>query len=123
MYELHIETDFAAAHNLRGYEGRCEKLHGHNYRVEVVVGGEELDGVGMLADFKELKSICEDVVSRLDHAYLNETPPFDRVNPTAENIAAHICSGMQGELPEGLRMVSVTCWESEKCAARYLPQC
>ncbi len=122
MYQLHVETDFAAAHNLRGYEGRCENLHGHNYRVEVEIEGEELDDTGLLADFKELKRICEEVLAPLDHAYLNDIGPFNRVNPTTENIAAHICREVQAAMPETLEVISVTCWESEKCAARYVPR-
>ena len=119
MYYLQIETDFSAAHNLRGYEGRCENLHGHNYRIVVEVRGERLNALGMLIDFKELKRICEGVVGGLDHDYLNDIEPFDSLNPTAENIASHIFRGIGGELPDGVSVGSVTCWESDRCAARY----
>lgn len=122
MYQLHIETDFSAAHNLRGYEGQCENLHGHNYRVEVELEGATLDSEGMLADFREIKRLCGKVVERLDHGYLNEIEPFDRINPTTENLAAHIADGLSELLPEGLRVSCVTCWESEKCAARFVPE-
>ena len=122
MYQLHIETHFSSAHNLRGYQGKCEKLHGHNYIVEVEVSGDELDGTGILADFKVIKKLCKKVTERLDHGYLNEIEPFDRINPTTENIARHLCEAIQDELPAGLRATSVTCWESEKCGAKYVPE-
>jgi len=121
MYKLDIETDFSAAHNLRGYEGKCENLHGHNYRVKVRISGSELDNTGMLADFKVLKKIIEEVAGRLDHAYLNEVEPFNEVNPTAENIARVICEGVQRLLPEGLKASAVWCWESDRCSAGYFP--
>ncbi len=122
MYQLHVETDFSAAHNLRGYEGKCENLHGHNYKVEVKISGKELNEIGMLADFKEVKGLCEDVVDRLDHGYLNDSSPFDTVNPTTENIAAYICEKLQDSLKQGLQVDSVKCWESERCAAIYIPE-
>ncbi len=122
MYQLHIETEFSAAHNLRGYQGKCEKLHGHNYIVEVEVSGNKLDETGMLVDFKVIKNLCIEITERLDHGYLNDIEPFDRINPTTENIARHLCETIQDELPVGLRATSVTCWESGKCAARYVPE-
>ncbi len=82
MYELAVESHFAAAHQLRCYKGKCEKLHGHNWRVRLVVGGETLGPLGMLVDFGDLKSLLEAAIQILDHAILNEIPPFDAVNPT-----------------------------------------
>lgn len=122
MYELSLQTHFAAAHRLREYEGKCESLHGHNYHVDLVLGGRELNESGMLMDFKEAKAIAGDVVERLDHGYLNETEPFDEINPTTEQIARHIAVEVGRRLPEGIGVRSVTCWESEKCAARYIPE-
>lgn len=122
MYELSLQTDFAAAHRLREYQGKCENLHGHNYHVELVLGGRRLNETGMLMDFKEAKSIAGEVVDRLDHEYLNETEPFDEINPTTEQIARHIAHEVDARLPEGVSVRSVTCWESEKCAARYIPE-
>lgn len=121
MYELILETHFSAAHRLREYEGQCENLHGHNYHVEVVLAGEELNELGMLMDFKHAKGLLEDVMDRLDHKYLNEVEPFDQLNPTTENIAQHICESLACPLPEDIRIGRITCWESEKCAARYIP--
>jgi len=116
---LRIEGRFAAAHRLRGYKGECENLHGHNYRVEVVFAGEDLDPVGMLMDFRQGKDLLAGVLGRLDHAYLNDVEPFDRVNPTSEHIARHVSEALTGNLPDGLRVERVTCWESEGCAATY----
>jgi len=122
MYELVIETRFCAAHRLRDYDGKCERLHGHNYRLECVLAGAELDAVGMLMDFKEAKRIAEETVARLDHRYLNEVEPFDEVNPTTEQIARVVAAGLASSLPEGVAVKAVTCWESEDCAARYIPE-
>ena len=90
MFRLQIEDSFAAAHQLRGYRGKCENLHGHNWRVRILVSVERLDGIGMLVDFGELKTILRRGLASLDHAFLNETPPFEKVNPTSENLA-RIC--------------------------------
>ena len=121
MYQLQVEMDFAAAHNLRGYKGKCENLHGHNYRVMVEISGRQLNETGMLADFKDIKQMCRDIIGRLDHEYLNDTEPFDSLNPTTEHLAGHICQRLQEKMPDGLWVSAVTCWESPRCAARYLP--
>ena len=121
MYEVTVEMTFAAAHSLRGYKGECEKLHGHNYRVQVVLAGEDLNGLGMLVDFREAKRLVGEVVDRLDHGYLNELEPFDEVNPSAEQVARHIADALSGKAPGGVRVQRVMCWESEKCAATYIP--
>jgi len=121
VYELKIETHFSAAHNLRDYVGKCERLHGHNYRVELVLGSAELGGGGMVMDFHDAKRVAADVLDRLDHAYLNEVPPFDELNPTTENIARHVAEQVAPALPDGVSVARVTCWESHKCAATYIP--
>jgi len=89
-YSLKIVTDFAAAHLLRDYPGVCNQLHGHNFKVEVEVTSTRLDPVGMGVDFKVLKEATRAELSILDHRHLNEIPPFDTINPTAENIAAYL---------------------------------
>ena len=121
MYELTIETHFASAHNLRGYDGACERLHGHNWRVEVHVEVEKLDAIGMGVDFKILKAEAAKIVDRLDHYYLNEVPPFDdELNTTAENIACYIYKELSTALNDGNVQVSrIRVWESEKAAASY----
>jgi len=121
MYELRVRLHFAAAHRLRHYKGQCERLHGHNYHLEVGFGGQQLDGEGMLIDFREAKRIASEVVDRLDHRYLNELEPFDRVNPTTEHIARHVAQACQQRLPSGIRITRVTCWETDGCAVDYMP--
>ncbi|MDH4227992.1 MAG: 6-carboxytetrahydropterin synthase QueD [Deltaproteobacteria bacterium] len=120
MYELTIETHFAAAHNLRGYEGACERLHGHNWRVEVMVTAEKLDSIDMAVDFKILKKKANEVVESLDHRYLNEIAPFDKINTTAENIARIIYERLALAINDGnVKVAKVRVWESEKAAAAY----
>jgi len=124
MYEVSVDETFAAAHNLRGYKGKCENLHGHNYKVRVVLAGKELDSVGLLYDFVHLKQVIQGVIRTLDHKYLNETPPFDKLNPSAENIARHIFDQTSKQLqpsPNGAGIASITVWETETTAATYRP--
>jgi 6-pyruvoyltetrahydropterin/6-carboxytetrahydropterin synthase len=119
MYELHVEDHFAAAHRLREYEGECENLHGHNWRVLVRVAAPVLDGLGMVMDFRRLRECLRQVLSGLDHHYLNEVPPFDVQNPTTENLCRHIAQGMADLLPPGVSVRAVRCWESDGCSASY----
>jgi 6-pyruvoyltetrahydropterin/6-carboxytetrahydropterin synthase len=115
-----IETHFAAAHNLRGYDGACERLHGHNWRVEVMVSAEKLDSIDMAIDFKVLKTETAKVVERLDHYYLNEVAPFDKLNTTAENIAKYIYEELSKVLNDGnIKVRKIRVWESERAAAAY----
>lgn len=124
MYEVSVEDTFAAAHNLRNYKGKCENLHGHNYKVRVVVAGKELDSVGLVYDFVQLKQVIQGVLRSLDHKYLNELPPFDKINPSAENLARHIYDEATRQLPQspnGAGIASITVWETELTAATYRP--
>ena len=119
MYELIIESEFSAAHRLRGYRGACERLHGHNWRVELAVAGEQLNELGLLVDFRELKRILKEAVDRFDHAFLNEIPDFQEQNPTTENLARTIFEQCARKMPQGMRVRSVGVWESSRCGARY----
>lgn len=121
MYRLEVESSFAAAHQLHYYKGKCERLHGHNWRVRVAVEGTELDRVGLLVDFNDLKAMIGASTEKLDHGFLNDVPPFDAVNPTSENIARFIAEDMAPKLPAQVRIAGVTVWESDKCSATYLP--
>ena len=124
MYEISVDETFAAAHNLRGYKGKCEDLHGHNYKVRVTVAGPELDSVGLLYDFVHLKQVIQGVIRSLDHKYLNELSPFDVLNPSAENIARHIYDESVKKLAKaqnGAGIASITVWETETSAATYRP--
>jgi len=122
MYEISVDEQFAAAHNLRDYHGKCEDLHGHNYKVRVVLEGKELDSTGLLYDFVHLKHVIQDVIHTLDHKYLNELEPFDKLNPSAENLARHIYDETSKHIlksPNAARVAGVTVWETETSAATY----
>lgn len=121
MFELVIKTEFAAAHRLREYEGACENLHGHNWKIDVVLQADRLNGLGMVVDFKEVKAHLDEILDELDHAFLNDLERFKKVNPTTENIAKSICEELGRRLPEDVRVKSVTSWESDRCGATYVP--
>ena len=119
-YTMKIVTDFAAAHLLRDYPGACSRLHGHNWKVEVEVNASSLDKVGMGIDFKDIKAATKDVVETMDHRFLNDLAPFDTINPTAENIAAHIYTTLAGILNDDrVRVAAVTIWETERACVTY----
>jgi 6-pyruvoyltetrahydropterin/6-carboxytetrahydropterin synthase len=119
MYIISARTKFSAAHQLCGYEGPCEKLHGHNWFVRVEVKTPKLNSIGIGLDFRQLKAILEKVTDRLDHNLINDVEPFDHLNPSAENLARHFYQSIEPQLPEPVRMVSVTVWESEKYRVTY----
>ena len=122
MYEVIIETGLSAAHMLRGYQGQCEELHGHNWKVEVAAAGDALDETGLLLDFRELKQAAGNVVDELDHTYLNELPRFREVNPTTENIARVIYEEVSERVHSTrARIVWVRVWESDTSSAIYRP--
>ena len=118
-YALTVRSSFSAAHRLLEYEGNCERLHGHNWQVEVTVESEVLDSRGMALDFRAMKAALNEILSRLDHNYLNDVPPFDTRNPSSENIARHIFEEMEGAVPPPVRLTRVAVWESEDAWAEY----
>ena len=118
-YTLTVRASFAAAHRLREYDGNCERLHGHNWQVEVSVASERLDDRGIALDFRAIKAAVNDLLSGLDHRYLNEVPPFDRLNPSSENVARYLFEEMERKLPAPARIAGVTVWESEDARAEY----
>ncbi|MHB8764142.1 MAG: 6-carboxytetrahydropterin synthase QueD [Deferrisomatales bacterium] len=121
MYELKIEASFAAAHNLRGYQGQCEALHGHNWKVEVVVRADRLDDIGLAIDFQDLKAATREVLGGLDHTYLNDLPAFREQNPSSELISRYLFEEIARRVErEGLWLHRVTAWESDKACASYL---
>ena len=120
-YELFIQAEFSAAHNLRAYQGKCERLHGHNWRVELRLEGDRLNDEGMLLDFVEAKRLLAQALEPFDHVHLNEVPPFDRLNPSSENLARVIAESAAARLPANVRVASVTVWESDRCSATYRP--
>lgn len=120
MYELMVESKFSAAHQLRGYKGKCEKLHGHNWRVTVAVTAERLDEQGLAIDFHELKSFLREVLDQLEHTFLNEIFPFTQINPSSENLAKWIYDNMAKKIDDGnVEVASVTVWESDTASASY----
>jgi len=120
-YELVIKAEFGAAHNLRRYKGRCERLHGHNWKLDIYLTSRRLDADGLVIDFVEAKRIIREVLDQYDHYYLNERAPFDKLNPTSENIARVLAEQIQKALPRGVRVSRVTAWESDRCGATYTP--
>jgi len=119
MYFVRVEADFAAAHFLSHYKGKCERLHGHNYRVRIWARGGDLDEGGMLLDFGELKGALRRVLEGLDHHHLNEEPYF-KDDPSAERIAAFIYAGLAALLP-GAPLHAVEVFETPTSMARYEP--
>jgi len=122
MYQISIEQHFDAAHFLRGYHGKCEALHGHRFRVVVKVRATRVDDIGIAYDFVELKRQLEDILSRFDHTCLNDVSPFDKINPSSENIASTIYNELQPRLvgaPVSLACVEV--WESPQTGVAYSP--
>ena len=120
-YELLIQDRFSAAHNLREYQGKCERLHGHNWQVDLHLEGDRLNDKGMILDFSEGKRILAEALTPFDHAYLNEVPPFDQINPSSENLARVITEAVAGRFGAGVRVAGVTVWESDRCGATYRP--
>ncbi len=123
MFEIFRERVFAASHQLRGYKGRCERLHGHNWKVRVHLGGSELDEIGMVLDFHELDDAMAAAIEPFDHAHLNEVAPFDEINPSSENLARVIFERVQARLPaKRVRVLRCDVWENERSRARYIPE-
>lgn len=122
MYELKVVTDFAAAHQLKMVAEKCENLHGHNWKIEVCVAGEQLNNAGVLIDFGELKQYVSEIMSRLDHKFLNELDYFHDDNPpSSENIARYIADALQSMINDSdVKVTRVTSWESENACATYI---
>lgn len=116
-----IERNFSSAHQLRGYKGKCENLHGHNYKIEIYAKGEELNNIGLLIDFVDLKRAADEVVKYLDHRNINELPPFDEeLNPSAENLAKFILEYIASRVDDDrVRIYKVRCFETPTSIATY----
>lgn len=120
MYELMVESQFSSAHQLRGYKGKCENLHGHNWKVQVMVSSEKLNEIGLVMDFHELKKIVRELLLTLDHSVLNEIFPFTEINPSSENIAKWIYDSLKKKITNrNIALVSITVWESETASSTY----
>jgi 6-pyruvoyltetrahydropterin/6-carboxytetrahydropterin synthase len=125
MFEVSVEQTFAAGHALRNYKGACENVHGHNFKVLVTLEGAALDHhTGMLVDFLDVKASMQSVIAALDHRFLNEIPPFDVLNPSAENIAEYFYQQMSSGLaanPVPVHIREVRVWETDIQSATYRP--
>jgi 6-pyruvoyltetrahydropterin/6-carboxytetrahydropterin synthase len=116
MFEIKVKADFSAAHNLRNYEGKCEKLHGHNWIVEATFRYEGVDKDGLAIDFRIAKTALKDSIEELDHSYLNELGFFKKINPTSESIAKFIFDSLKKKMG---RIHSVAVWENDRSCAVY----
>ena len=120
MYRLTVESEFSAAHHLVDYPGACKRVHGHNWKVRVTFSAPELNDLGMVVDLMELEKLLDECVKPLDHRVINEVPPFDRLNPTSENIARHIYQQLQPKLP-AIHLESVQLFETDDFSVTYSP--
>ncbi len=121
FFEVKIISSFAAAHNLKDFRGKCENLHGHNWKVEVVLWGTQLAEDGTLIDFGEVKQATRALLEELDHKYLNELPFFKGANPSSEAIAQFLFEQLAVKLNSGnCKVYSVSAWESEDACATYV---
>jgi 6-pyruvoyltetrahydropterin/6-carboxytetrahydropterin synthase len=122
VYQISVEQHFDAAHALRGYKGKCEALHGHRFRVVAKIEANALDDIGLAYDFAELKGHLAEAISRFDHTNLNDVPPFDKINPSSENIAADIYNRLTSRLSgDKISLTAVEVWESPQTGVSYSP--
>jgi 6-pyruvoyltetrahydropterin/6-carboxytetrahydropterin synthase len=124
MFEVTVEAGFSSGHYLRNYYGKCENPHGHNYRVQITLEGPQLNNIGLLIDFTQLKEVMRGIIQRLDHQFLNDLEPFTSLNPSAENMAKYFydeVSGQLKDLPPGAKVSDVIVWETDTALAKYRP--
>jgi 6-pyruvoyltetrahydropterin/6-carboxytetrahydropterin synthase len=124
MFQVSVEETFSSGHALRGYRGKCENVHGHNYRVRVTLEGPQLDSIGLLVDFTQLKQVMREIISGLDHQFINDLEAFRTVNPSAENLAKYFYDEVARKLtglPDGARISDTVVWETDTSRAQYRP--
>jgi 6-pyruvoyltetrahydropterin/6-carboxytetrahydropterin synthase len=120
MYEISVEQEFEAAHYLRGYRGKCENMHGHHFRVVARLRAKKLDGIGIAYDFTILRDQLGQLLARFDHTCLNDVAPFDKINPTSENIASTVFGELKAVLKgTEVSLSSVQVWESPRSCVTY----
>lgn len=120
MYELKIITHFSAAHRLENFYGKCEALHGHNWKVEIFLVAASLDEAGLVRDFGQIKACAREIIEEIDHTYLNELPAFKNQNPSSENLARHLFERLGTALnDERVQVTRITVWESDTTSASY----
>ena len=118
MYELSIIDDFASAHYLRKYDGPCKELHGHTWKVEIIIEAQELNEMGVVIDFRGIKKKLKDFLNNLDHVCLNDLPEFQEINPSTENLARYVFQKFRQEC-EPFLLKKVRVWESERASVTY----
>lgn len=119
-FKITVQSSFSAAHRLRDYKGRCEKLHGHNWKVEVSAAADKLNKQGMVSDFNDLKKALNNILIKLDHKFLNDIAYFKKFNPTSENIAKYIFERLDRRLSSvGCQPSAVSVWETDTSRATY----
>jgi 6-pyruvoyltetrahydropterin/6-carboxytetrahydropterin synthase len=121
VYELTVKGHFDAAHSLRNYPGECRNLHGHTWDVEVTVGATQVDEIGIVYDFKNLKDDLNRVIGDYDHVFINDVPPFDEISPTAENLARVIYDRLAATVDSRVQLIEVSVWESPIAKLTYRP--
>lgn len=120
MFAVKVRTDFSAAHALRGYKGDCARVHGHNYQVEVLLEVSELDKIGITVDFKDIKAQTKNIIKKLDHQFINEIAPFDKVNPTAENLAKYFFNNLKPQFNSDIVLLkSIKILETNNASVSY----
>ena len=120
MYELMVEEQFAAAHQLREYQGKCENLHGHNWKVQVFVQADNLNKIGLAVDFNDIKQALRTLLAQLDHQFLNQLPDFQQLNPSSENIACWLFNKLKNDPQlKDVRLSKTVVWESDIACAAY----
>jgi 6-pyruvoyltetrahydropterin/6-carboxytetrahydropterin synthase len=119
MFTIKVIDKFSAAHRLEGYAGNCERMHGHNYKVEVCIQSLKLDSMGLVMDFRDIKQALKGAIKDMDHQYLNDLPLFKTKNPSAENIAETIYKKLAKTIPKKVTLSSVAVWENDECCAIY----
>ena len=122
MYTLTVEETFAAAHQLRGYQGKCENMHGHTWKAALSIAGDQLNNIGLLVDFQDIKAVLREITAMFDHKNINELPPFDVINPSSENLSKFFYDEavrrFAAKTPT-LKVSSVTVWESPTACCTY----
>jgi 6-pyruvoyltetrahydropterin/6-carboxytetrahydropterin synthase len=122
MYEIIVEQFFEAAHFLRGYQGKCENVHGHRYGVVVRIKSEKINEIGLAYDFTDVKQHLKTILSGYDHALLNDLPPFNKINPSAENIAATVYNRLKDQIKDSaVILAAVEVWENPHQGVKYTP--
>ena len=120
MYELKVVTQFSAAHRLNNFYGKCEALHGHNWKVEIFVRADTLDVAGLVLDFGKIKSHANELLAEIDHTFLNELPAFKDQNPSSENMARYLFERLSQAINDNrVKITRISVWESDNTSASY----